>query len=308
MLPSDIYSQPSADDPVLDVGTVLNIARRHVSSCTAVTGIYESGGEARVYNIDDDIIVKVQRPHQLRARTSLEKEAFFLGQLAAYPEIVVPRVLGYGRQDIFEYTVKTRMPGVAALTVELNGTVRMDVLRQLGRTLRRIHSIPQEPFFKNSLFLGSRNREQFNELVQAGLADSVRIIDDNPDLWVSDVSPAEVASRVATSIAESVDLVALHSNPGPVHTFVQPDTLEFVGLIDFGDAYISHPGLDWRWPTHEDRLAILRGYCDDEPVTDEFKLVWRSALILSDMAALATRPDRRSQAQEGLRSLLMTFE
>ena len=62
----------------------------------------------------------------------------------------------------------TRMPGVAALTVELNGTVRMDVLRQLGRTLRRIHSIPQEPFFKNSLFLGSRNREQFNELVQAG--------------------------------------------------------------------------------------------------------------------------------------------
>jgi len=46
----------------------------------------------------------------------LEKEAFFLDQLAAYPEIVVPRVLGYGRQDIFEYTVKTRMPGVAALT------------------------------------------------------------------------------------------------------------------------------------------------------------------------------------------------
>ncbi len=47
MLPSDIYSQPSADDPVLDVGTVLNIARRHVSSCTAVTGIDESDGEAR---------------------------------------------------------------------------------------------------------------------------------------------------------------------------------------------------------------------------------------------------------------------
>ena len=83
MLPSDIYSQPSADDPVLDVGTVLNIARRHVSSCTAVTGINESDGEARVYNIHDDIIVKVQRPHQLRARTSLKKEAFFLDQLAA---------------------------------------------------------------------------------------------------------------------------------------------------------------------------------------------------------------------------------
>ena len=202
----------------------------------------------------------------------------------------------------------TRLPGVSALTVKLEGRKRMDVLRQLGRTLRRIHSIPQGPFFSNSLFLGSRNREEFIELVRAGLADSVRIIDDNPDLWVADVSPADVASRVATSITESVDLVALHSNPGPVHTFVHPDTLAFVGLIDFGDAYISHPGLDWRWPTHDDRLAIFRGYCDDEPVTDEFMVVWRSALILGDMAALATRPDRRSQAQESLRSLFLTFK
>jgi hypothetical protein len=55
----------------------------------------------------------------------------------------------------------------------------------------------------------------------------------------------------------SVDLVALHSNPGPVHTFVQPDTLAFVGLIDFGDAYIGHPALDWRWPTHTDHLTML---------------------------------------------------
>jgi hypothetical protein len=27
-------------------------------------------------------------------------------------------------------------------------------------------------------------------------------------------------------------------------TFVQPDTLECVGLIDFGDVYIGHPALD----------------------------------------------------------------
>ena len=113
---------------------------------------------------------------------------------------------------------------------------------------------------------------------------------------------------VTASITESVDLVALHSNPGPVHTFVQPDTLEFVGIIDFGDAYISHPGLDWRWPSHEDRLDILRGYCDDEPVTDEVRMVWRSVLILSDMVSLATRPDRRADAQDCLRRLLITSE
>ena len=100
--------------------------------------------------------------------------------------------------------------------------------------------------------------------------------------------------------------MALHSNPGPVHTFVQPDTLDFVGLIDFGDAYISHPALDWRWPAHTDHLAILQGYCDEAPVTDEFMVAWRSGLILSDMSALATRPDRRPQALERLRDLLKT--
>ena len=308
MLPSDIYGQPDAPDPVLDERTVLNLVRRHVPRCSAITGIDESGGEARVYMIDDGLILKVQRPHQLRARTSLEKEAFFLGQLAEHPDIVVPEVLGYDRDGSIEYTLMARMPGVSALSVELQGAARANVLHQLGRTMRRIHSIPQEQFFSISLFLGHRTRLEFHQAVRDGLATAVQVIDDNPDLWPTSIPPTDIALKVVVSITESVDLVALHSNPGPIHTFVNPDTLAFVGIIDFGDAYISHPGLDWRWPTHEDSLAILRGYCDEEPVTDEFMMVWRAALVLNDMLALATRPDRRSQAQESLRSLLATLE
>ena len=97
MLPSDMYSQPNAADPVLDERTVLDIVRRHGVRCSAVTSIDETGGEARAYGIDDNLVLKVQRPHRLRPRTSLEKEAFFLHQLAAYPDIVVPQVLGYGQ-------------------------------------------------------------------------------------------------------------------------------------------------------------------------------------------------------------------
>jgi len=144
--------------------------------------------------------------------------------------------------------------------------------------------------------------------VRDGLAHAVRVIDDSPDLWPASILPADTAQKVVVSITGSVDLVALHSNPGPIHTFVDPDTLGFVGIIDCGDAYISHPAFDWRWPTHEDRLAVLQGYCDEQPVTDSFMTVWRPSLVLSDMLALATRPDRRSQAQKGLRSLLMTLD
>jgi hypothetical protein len=135
----------------------------------------------------------------------------------------------------------------------------------------------------------------------------VQVISATPNLWQLDVSPADLASRVIAALPASVELVALHSNPGPVHTFIRPDTLEFVGLIDFGDAYISHPALDWHWPTHTDRVALLHGYCDATPATNEFMAAWRAALVLSDMSALATRPETRPQALERLHHLLMTF-
>src|SRR5262249_31855518 len=243
MLLSDMYSQPHAPDPVLEERTVLDIVRRHGVRCSAVTRIDETGGEARVYVLDDRLVLKVQRPPQLRPRTSLAKEAFFLEQLCAYPDIVVPQVLGYGRHANIEYIVMTRMPGVSALTVELTVEKRMHVLHQLGRTLRRLHSIPQAPFYDSTLFPGNRTREKFVARVRANMALAVQVIDATPNLWQFGVAPADLASRVLAALPAAVELVALHSNPGPVHTFVQPETLDFVGLIDFGDAYISHPGL-----------------------------------------------------------------
>ena len=307
MLPSDMYSQPNIADPVLEERTVLDIVRRHGVRYSAVTSIDETGGEARAYVLDDNLVLKVQRPHRLRPRTSLEKEAFFLQQLTAYPDIIVPHVLGYGRHDNIEYLAMTRMPGVPALTVEFTEVQRMAVLQQLGRTLRRLHSIPQAPFYDSAFFPGNRSREEFVERVKANLVHAVQVIETTPNLWQLDVSPTDLVSRVLAALPASVDLVALHSNPGPVHTFVQPGTLAFVGLIDFGDAYISHPALDWRWPTHADRVGLLHGYCDEAPVTDEFMAAWHAGLVLSDMSALATRPETRPQAMARLRDLLMTF-
>jgi hypothetical protein len=52
---------------------------------------------------------------------------------------------------------------------------------------------------------------------------------------------------------------------------------------------------------------MLQGYGDEAPVTAEFMAAWRSGLVLNDLSALATRPDRRPQALERLRDLLKTF-
>ena len=143
MLVHDTYSQPDAVDPVLDARTVLGLVRRHGVRGSAVTAVDETGGEARVYVVDEALVVKVQRPHRRRPRTSLAKEAFFLQQLSAHPDLVVPRILGYGRQDPIEYIVMTRMPGVSALTVELTEGARVDGQGgSCSRMVRRISSRP----------------------------------------------------------------------------------------------------------------------------------------------------------------------
>jgi hygromycin-B 7''-O-kinase len=89
--------------------------------------------------------------------------------------------------------------------------------------------------------------------------------------------------------------------------FVRPNTHEFVGIIDFGDAYISHPALDWRWTSHADRLAVLAGYCEVQLVSDNFMAAWHSLLVLSDMSALATWPHRQNQMLERLGDLLASL-
>ena len=58
MLPPDTYSQPDAADPVLDVGTVLRIVRKHAPGAVTVTAIDETGGEARAYMVDTDVVLK----------------------------------------------------------------------------------------------------------------------------------------------------------------------------------------------------------------------------------------------------------
>src|SRR6202521_1350402 len=111
---------PDPRDPVLDFRRVLALARRHLPTVQNVTGVDETGGEARAYVIDDGFIFKTQRPHRIRPRTSLQKEAFHLEQLAeCVPEVKVPRVLGYGNEDGVEYILMTRMPGIAMRSIEV---------------------------------------------------------------------------------------------------------------------------------------------------------------------------------------------
>ncbi len=292
--------EPHPLDPVLSEETVLSLARRHAPGATAVTTVDESGGEARTYMIDDDVVLNTQRPHRVRPRTSLEKYAFFLDQLADHPEIVVPRKLGYGREGGVEYLCMTRIPGTAILNNPVEGPDRQEVLRTLGRTLGRIHQIPQGPFHESGLFPETSP--------EAAFADAVDAIHNAGVDWTLSSSPQDVADRALAILPPSDQTAALHSNPGPIHVFVDPETSRFSGLIDFGDAYISHPALDMRmWGQEQDRAALLEGYSEQGGVDDAFLTTSRVGLVLSAMSSIRYRPERAGQTQQRLGELLADF-
>jgi hygromycin-B 7''-O-kinase len=304
MVYADEYSQPEAPDPVLSDDRVLELARRHAPKVRRVSAIDETGGEARVYMCDDDIVFKTQRPQQLRPRTSLEKEAFILSQLAAATAVPIPRVLGYGCEDDVEYIVLTRVPGVALATTSLTGPARVAVLEELGATLRRIHDIDQAAMAASSLVPGDRGASDLRERLSGMFERLISALADD-DRWSAEIDLHAVSERCLEQIPDEAPVVTLHSNPGGEHCFVDPATSRFTGLIDFGDAYRSHPALDVRaWRSPDDSAHMLAGYRALGPLSPGFEHVWRAGLVVTHLRLGSRGYHEPADAADEIRKLL----
>ena len=298
-------------DPVLPVEVVLRLARRHVLTASAVTAVDESGRKGRAYFIDDSIVLKTHRPARLRARvveefeTSLEKEAFFLSQLARDASIPAPEPLGYGRENGVEYVCMTRVPGVPLRRADLTSEQRQRVLCDLGRTLRRLHALPLAPFSESGLFAEDGGSGELKARLETLFSQIVAAANELPEEWRLRLSAEEVAARALEALPDTTHRAPLHSNPAGEHIFVNLETVALSGLIDFGDAYISHPAFDLRpWRNPADRSAVYAGYTDQGPVDDAFARTWRVGLILGELASVLRRREPPGRAEDNLHSLL----
>jgi len=299
------YLQPDAPDPVLSDAEVLRCVRRFVPGARAVAGADESGGEARTYAIDGDLVLKVQRPQQVRVGTSLAREVFFLNQLAAEaPDLPVTRVLGYAREtNLLEYNLQTCMPGAAVANATLAPNARRQVIFEVGRVLRRIHAIPQAPFHASAHFPTDLNAAEFKARLAQYFEVIARQMDKNGRAWPLSASFETVTARTLAALPETAECVALHSNPGPPHAFVDPASGHFTELIDSGDAYISHPALDlWRWRWSDERSAVLAGYTADAPVSNDFMQTWRAVEAMAGALLVAFFPERQDEAVSDLQT------
>lgn len=300
----EYYLQPDAPDPILPEAEVLRCVRRFVPAAKAITHVDESGGEARTYFVDEVIVLKVQRPQQVRVGTSLAREVFYLNQVArAAPDLPVPRVLGYEREtNLLEYNIQTRMPGIAYAGATLTPQARHDAIFSVGRVLRRLHAISQQPFHDSAHFPADRTPADFKTRLSEYFEVMARRLEKGGCVWPLETPFETVRERTLSTLPESPEFRALHSNPGPPHTFVDPNAGRFQGLIDFGDAYISHPALDlWRWRRPSERAAVFAGYTADEPVSDDFTRTWKAVTVIASALLLAFSPDRADEATRDMR-------
>jgi hygromycin-B 7''-O-kinase len=293
----DTYLQPDAPDPVLSEAVVVAAAAKHVPDVGRLIEVDESGGEARAYLLEGGVVMKTQRPHRLRPRTSLAKEAAILQELDGADDFPVPRVLGYGHVDGIEYLCLSRVGGAASRDVQLDPQQRSQLLTTLGRVLRSIHEIDQSGLRASELIPGDnspadlrqRFEDAFGRLAASLAADST---------WRGDLSIERLAGEQIDRLPADAEPVALHSNPGPEHVFVDPSTGRFTGIIDFGDAYRSHPALDLRpWRSPGDVADVLAGYQTAGPLPNGFLTVVATSLIMNELGQVARgRQDSRSAA------------
>lgn len=302
----DTYSQPDAPDPVLSPETVAKIAAAHTDHAGELLEVDESGGEARAYLLAGDAVVKTQRPHRLRPRTSLAKEGRLLEHLAEPMAGLIPHLFGYGRlaapEGEVEYLVISRMPGQAARHANVTGENRRALLCATGLMLARMHAVPTAPLLaEDGLFPTDADGAALRTRLQAGFVDLADLLAERPGTWTLPVSLESVAAQALAMLPATFTPVALHSNPGPTHVFCDGSGV-FMGVIDFGDAYLSHPAMDLRtWADPADRVMLRTGYLDGAAPDADFDAAWTAGMIYADVAAIASRPELADAAVDDLR-------
>ncbi len=266
-----IYYQPDALDLVLPENTVLEIVKEYVNDVNKVDFIDETGGEARVYSINDKIILKVQRPNRLRNKTSLKRETFFLNELEKHEEIKSPKVFGYGKYKDIEYICMTKIKGKALKYLDVDLEKRKNILFDLGKTLYKIHSLDKNIFIKSNLFPVDKTVEDVKNRLNYGFNRNLKKI---KNISNSEIEKAkELGKKLVDMIVKVDQYVLLHSNPALSHTYVDSN-FKFIGLIDYGDSFISHPIFDiMRWNL-SDRELVLKGYFYKRKLSDNFMEIY----------------------------------
>ncbi len=204
-----------------------------------------SGGESRVYALDDDRVLRVFGPGATEAKID-SLRLFYETLDVSDVDFAVPDVLESGRQDDLVYSLESRLPGrdLSAALGDLSFEARTRALRDLARVagevrrLRRGFNDYRELLADNPLSRDSWSLFLIDRALRTLHTSRTLLTRDVPDLdRVLDRWKADVHTLVGSPEPELV-----HGDFFPGNVLVD-DSGKLTAVIDFSPMTISG---DWR--------------------------------------------------------------
>jgi len=141
-----------------------------------------------------------------------------------------------------------------------------------------IHSVDVKPFIDSGLFTDiDKNVSDVKARLQANFDWGLQRLSEK--LSQSEINKANASAAEEISKITEATIVPIHANPSSTHAFVKSNN-RFSGLIDFGDAYISHPICDMRRWALSERQPLFEGYISSGKATKDIAVVYEAAAAL----------------------------
>ncbi len=208
----------------------------------------------------------------------------------------IPALFGYAQTDTaaggVELIVMSRVAGRPVRHLTMPTGARGRLIGEVARLLRTVHAVDVAAPPVGGLVPVDDGWAALHRRLEWGFADLIEALAEPPAGARLPVPAERVAAAALAALPTGTPWrpVVLHSNPGPTPVFADPAGA-FTGVIDFGDAYVSHPALDLRsWPDPADRVSLRAAYLDGEPAGSDFDAVWTVAMVYTDLKVLAGRP------------------
>jgi aminoglycoside phosphotransferase (APT) family kinase protein len=213
----------------------------------------EEGWDSLVLEVDGEWIVRI--PRREPVREILEMELQLLPELAAALPVAVPR---------FEHVAE----GVRAVAYRKLAGARVDTARtelggELGRFLAALHAFPVERARELGVASHDRGWHGRYEAFARGLLGRV-----GPMLGDDRARAEEMLAAFLDEPANfAFEPRLIHADLGPAHILVRDG--ELTGIIDWSDAVIGDPALDFAWALNATApafaKAVLEAYGSNDP-------------------------------------------
>ncbi len=224
-----------------------------------------SGWEFDVYRTADDWVFRFPRRREYATQFVKDDAVHGLVRPLLEPDVRVPAIQLWGRPGPtfpYPFAGHRMVPGLPA--DRRTGARHHGLAAALGGAIGRIHSVPVEAAAAIGVVRVEEGCRDWLEEAR-GLASALSGVAGIVDValeWLADAPPASRPDRAAARF--------IHDDLAPDHVLVDPESGALTGIIDWTDAGVGDPALDFvvllgafGWPFVESMLTAYPHDLDD---------------------------------------------